>query len=473
MTPTRPLAALTMLVLAGCAAGPQFKAPTIALPASYVGGSARTVGDVSTQMWWRDYRDPMLDGLTARGLAQNLSIRTALERVVQAEATLRTTGAASLIGGGVSASATRGTNLTGGVSNTDKASFSPSLVLDLFGGAAQAREQALAQLQAARLDVGTARLTFLSSLVSNYINARYYQNAAAITRATIASRRQTLRIVHAQLDAGTATELDVAQADAALAQSRATLPALENGYDGAVYALATLLAEPAGPLLKQFSRGGAQPAPRTHAAPGVPADLLRNRPDVRSAERSYAAAIAAVGVADAARLPQISLTGTITTASTQSWGFGASLLAPILNQPALAAAAAAKLSAARQAELAWKSTVLSAVQNVQAAQSSYIRAGQSVARARDAVRAFQKVVSLSRQTYQAGTTTLIDLLTNERSLASAQLSLASAQQSRAAGWAQLQIAVGRGWRIAAPAANGPAGTIKTRAKDGTRPGSAD
>lgn len=465
MTPTRPLAALTMLALAGCAAGPQFKAPTIALPASYVGGSARTAGDVSTQMWWRDYRDPTLDGLVAQGLGQNLSIQTAVERVVLAEATLRTTGVASLISGGISASSTRGTNLGGGVSTSDRAGFSPSLVLDLFGGAARTREQALAQLQATKLDVGTARLTFLSSLVSNYINARYYQSAAAITRATIVSRRETLRIVHAQLDAGTATELDVAQAEAALAQSRATLPALENGYDGAVYALATLLAEPAGPLLKQLNHGGAQPAPRTHAAPGVPADLLRNRPDVRSAERSYAAAVAAVGVADAARLPQISLAGTITTATTQSWSFGASLLAPILNQPALAAAAAAKLSAAKQAELAWKSTVLSAVQNVQAAQSSYIRAGQSVARARDAVRAYQKVVSLSRQTYRAGTTTLIDLLTNERSLASAQLSLASALQSRATSWAQLQIAVGRGWRIAGVTGSDPAKTANAGGVD--------
>lgn len=450
MISSRPIALLTSLALAGCAAGPDYKAPSIALPAAYVEGGGGTVGDVSLQMWWRDYRDPTLDSLVAQGLGQNLSIQTAVERVVQAEATLRTTGAASLISGGVSASSTRGTNVQGtGVATSSKASFSPTLVLDLFGGAARAREQALAQLQAAKLDVGTARLTFLSSLVSNYINARYYQSASEITRETIRSRQATLRIVHAQLDAGTGTELDVAQADAALAQARASLPSLESGYYGAVYALATLLAEPAGPLLKRLNRGGSVPAPRVRAAPGVPADLLRNRPDVRSAESSYAAAVAAVGVADAARLPSLSLAGTITTSTNPSWSFGASLLAPILNQPALAAAAEAKMSAARQAELAWKSTVLTAVQNVQAAETSYIRARQSVARSREAVVAFQKVVTLSRQTYQGGTTTLIDLLTNERSLASAQLSLASAQQSLATSWATLQVAVGRGWRIGA------------------------
>lgn len=459
MTPSRPsarpFALLGALALAGCAAGPDYKAPTIALPSAYVEGAKGSLGNVSAQAWWRDFRDPTLNTLVARGLGQNLSIQTAVERVTQAEATLRTTGVAGLVSGNVQATEKRGTTTAGGVATSASATFSPSLVLDLFGGEQRAREQALANLQAAKLNVGEARLTFLSSLVTNYVNARYYQSAASITRATIRSREETLRIVRAQLNAGTATELDVAQAEAALAQSRASLPTLENGYYGAAYAIATLLAEPAGPLLKTLNKGAAQPSPRSNAAPGVPADLLRNRPDVASAERSYAAAVAAVGIADAARLPSISLGGTITTSTNPTWSFGPSLLLPLLNQPALAAAADAKMSAARQAELAWKSTVLNAVQSVQAAESSYIRARRSVATARDAVDAYKRVVDLSRQTYQAGTTTLIDLLTNERSLASAELSLASARQSLATSWATLQVAVGRGWAI------GPAVPAKT------------
>ncbi|WP_102227007.1 efflux transporter outer membrane subunit [Acidimangrovimonas sediminis] len=459
MTLTRPLALLTALSVAGCAAGPDYKAPSIALPAAYVQGGKGSAGDVGTQAWWRDYRDPVLNTLVARGLTQNLSIQTAIERVAEAQATLRTTGAAALISGSASASETRAKSSTGVTGTTKSAGFSPSLVIDLFGGEARTREQALAQLQAYQLDVGEARLTFLSSLVSNYIDARYYQNAIAITRATIKSREETLRITRAQLNAGTGTELDVAQAEAALAQSRASLPSLVTGYYGAVYAMATLLAEPAGPLVKTMNRGASQPSPRANTSAGVPADLLRNRPDVRADERSYAAAVAAIGIAEADRLPSLTLSGTITTSTNPTWSFGASLLAPILSQPALAAAADAKISAAKQAELTWKSGVLSAVQDVQSAETSYIQSRASVSTARDAVKAYERVVALSRQTYQAGTTTLIDLLTNERSLSSAQLTLASSQQSLAADWATLQIAVGRGWRLGPLApATAPSGT---------------
>ncbi len=447
LRPARLLSLLLVPALAGCAAGPDYTAPTIALPAAYVEGGAASAGNVASQTWWRDYRDPLLDRLVGQGLAQNLSIRLAVERVGEAQATLRTAGPAALLSGNLALSSAETGGSTVPTKTRDQLTTSPSLVLDLFGGARRNREAALASLQARKLDVGTARLAFLSSLVTNYVNARYYQSAAALTRATIRSREDTLKIVREQLKAGTATELDVATAEAALAQSRTSLPTFESGYYAAVYAMATLLAEPAGPLLAAMNRGAAQPSPRVNTAPGVPADLLRNRPDIRAAERSYAAAVAAVGVAEAARLPSISLGGTITLSTVTTWSFGPSLLQPLLNQPVLAANADAKISAAREAELSWKSAVLKAVQDVQAAESAYIRAGRSVSTARDAVAAYERAVSLSRDTYRAGATTLIDLLTNERALTSAQLTLASAEQSLANSWATLQVAVGRGWGI--------------------------
>jgi outer membrane protein, multidrug efflux system len=437
---------LLTFVLAGCVTvGPDPVSPTIALSPGFVEGGTRTSSDAAAGYWWNDYRDGTLNDLVARGLSQNLRIRTAIERINEAEAALRTTGTAALVSGGGTAQATRSGG--GGVnSDTSSAGLSAALVLDIFGGERRARERATAQFDAAVFDVGTARLAFLSSMVGNYINARYFQEALAVSRQASASRQATLDLVERQFRAGTATELDVTQARALLSETRASLPSLEEGFFSAIYAIATLLAEPAQPLVTSLQRGAPQPRARGNASAGVPAELLRNRPDVNSAERSFAAAVSAIGVAEAELYPSIELGGTITVSSDTTWSFGPSLNLPVFNQPVLRANRDQAVSQAVQAELEWRKSVFDAVEEVQSAQTAYLRSVRRVEAQRAVVDSYQRVVTLSRTTYEGGTTTLINLLDSERTLWTAQLSLAEAIRDLAANWGTLQVAAGRGWR---------------------------
>ncbi|WP_068306492.1 efflux transporter outer membrane subunit [Pararhodobacter sp. CCB-MM2] len=432
------------LTLASCTVGPNFQDPEIGLSATFADGAPTPIGDVAAQQWWRSFNDPLLNDMVAQGLAQNLSIRVALSRVEEAEALARASGAPAYVTGGITGSSTRRGGGGARISTTDRSAFNASLILDFFGAERRAREGAIATLQSTELGVGEARLAFVSALISNYIDLRYYQEALAITRQSIGSRRETLELVQVQRRMGATTELSEAQTQAALDDALAALPALERGFYAASYAIATLLAQPAQVLEDRLERGSPQPVPHgANANAGVPADLLRNRPDVRSAERDYAAAVAALGEAEAARYPSVTLTGTIAYGG--SWGFGPEISIPLLNQPALAAARDQAAARADQAELAWQAAVLAAVEEVQVAQDGYLRNRRAVGASQQAVTSYRRVVELSQQTFQAGSTTLLDLLESQRALASSNLALASARRNMGASWASLQVAAGRGW----------------------------
>ena len=446
----RPMIALlgsTALLVACAPVGPDYGGVQGAVPARYVEGAATPVGDVTVQPWWRDAQDARLTSLVEQGLAQNLDIQSAVARVTEAEAVVRGTGRADLATGDFAASVRRvdGDNISASTDST--AGLSGNFVLDLFGGRLRQRQQAQAALEASQLDVGTARLAYLSSVVSNYIDARYFQEALALTRRSIETRRQTLTLVQDQRELGEVTELEVAQAEAGLNLAQAELPALEAGFLRANYAIATLLAAPAAPIVEMMEAGAPQPRPPSSDAVGVPADLLRNRPDVRAAERRLAAATADVGVAEAALYPSINLSGNVTVSDPQSWSFGPTLSIPLLNRPALAARRDAAIARVQQAELGWRQTVLAAVQDVQSAQSTFIRSRQRLDAQQRAVESYSQLVELSRQAYQLGTTTLFALLDAEQSLADAQIAAATARRDVGINWLTLQVATGKGWAV--------------------------
>ncbi|WP_394154819.1 efflux transporter outer membrane subunit [Loktanella salsilacus] len=312
------------LLLAGCAVGPEYQQPEIALENRFADGSAESIGAVAAERWWVGYNDAVLSELVSRGLTQSLDVMSATEAIREAQANLRATGVNSALDGSLSASSTAagGDGISGSVT-TNSATLGAGLVLDLFGGLRYEQNAAAASLTAARAASETVRLAWLAELVSAYSNARYYQEVLALTRATISSREETVGIIGSQLEAGAATEYEVAEAKALLSSARASLPQYAALFDANVYAIATLLNEPAGPIMTQMQKGARQLSAPGAANTGVPADLLRNRHDVRSAEADLAAAVAAVGVAEASLYPSLSLTGTIgRTDRADSWGFG-------------------------------------------------------------------------------------------------------------------------------------------------------
>ncbi|MCA0996120.1 efflux transporter outer membrane subunit [Alloyangia pacifica] len=442
---------LPLLLAAGCAAvGPEYERPQMALQQDFVGGTSGPVAQVAAKAWWQDYRDPMLSDFIARGLSQNLDVAAARERIRQAEANLRATGVNAALDGALDASRTRSGGEASAISTASASDLSASLVLDMFGGIRREQQAAAADLSAARSDLQQARLAWLADLVAAYSDARYYQQALALSRNTINSRVETVRVTQDQYDAGAETEYNLAQAQALLDAARADLPGYHAQFNANVFALATLLNEPAGPLMAQMEKGAPQLRTPAGGATGVPADLLRNRPDVRYYEQLLQAAVADVGVAEADRLPSLTLSGDLgVTSGTSSWSFGPALSLPLLNQGLLSAKRDAAISEARQAEIDWRSSVRGAVEDVQVAQSNLSLYRQKSNALQTSAASYERALGLARDNYRGGAITLLDLLDTDRSAASARISAASARNDAAKEWATLQIAIGAGAGVSA------------------------
>jgi len=442
----KPYLVLAALAVTGCAVGPDYTRPEVDLQSRFVGGDVSRIEAAARDAWWHDFRDPTLDDLVARGLGQNLDVIAANERIREAQAALRATGVNAAASGSLDASSTRaGGDAISGTTTTETAELGAAFVIDLFGGIRREREAAQADLVSARAEVDTTRLAWLAELVSAYADARYYQEALALSRQTIRAREETVEITRNQFEAGAATEYELAEAEALLATARADIPQYAAQFDARVFAIATLLNEPAGPLLSRLQPGAPQLRVPAGARTGIPADLLRNRPDVRSAEADLASAVADVGVAEADLYPALSLSGSISRSEgADAWSFGPGLSLPVFNQGALRANREAAASRARQAEITWRAAILAAVEDVQVAQSNLSRYRQRAAALQRAAEDYGRALSLAQQNYRNGAITLLDLLDTDRSAAAARISAASARNTAAQAWATLKIATGAG-----------------------------
>ena len=467
---TRTLFPLSMLLLSGCVVGPDYQKPDTALPAKFSESKATSGESVTLNPWWEAFRDRRLNDLVHQGMAENLSVLQALERITAAEANVIVAGAGALPSLGVSAEANASgqdgdyLRRTSGRSSSSTKSLnagaSASWLLDFFGQYRRSKEAANASLDAAYDDVNVARLAYLSDLVSSYVNARYYQEALALNRKNLQSRRETLKLTNEIKEAGAASSLDVLQAEGLVNQTLAELPGLETGFHQSANHIATLLGLPAATITSSLIKGSAQPRPRYATRTGVPADLIRNRPDIRAAERRLQAATAKIGVAEADLYPSIQLGGSIGAArnfnpvagNLTSWSFGPSLSLPIFNGGALKAQVKIARSEAEQQYLAWKSTVLNAVEEVENAQTALIRDGQTVAAQRKVVDSYEQTLNLARESYRGGASTILDVLDAERNVATARLSLASAIRQLARDYVALNVAIGGGSEIGAPTA---------------------
>ena len=289
------------------------------------------------------------------------------------------------------------------------------------------------------------RLAYLADIADAYVNARYFQNAAWITRQAIQSRRAAFDLVTRQSAAGEATMLDEAQARALLRSAEASLPSLQANFEANVFRIATLLAEPAGPIMTRMTKGAGQPVPQRVAKNGTPADLLRNRPDIRAAERDLAAATAAIGVAEAQLYPSLQLSGFVNTGDDETWAFGPILRLPVLEQGVLRANRDGAKARAAEADLVWRSTVLRAVEEVQEACSSTRYWRRQVSAQRSAAQANNQVRELTKKSYEAGETVLTDVLDAERRSLDSQIALSGGLRDLSTSWIRLQVATGRGW----------------------------
>ncbi|MBP2462764.1 MULTISPECIES: efflux transporter outer membrane subunit [unclassified Rhizobium] len=471
MTSIRVAAPLVMLLLSGCVVGPNHQAPEVSLPAKFAEGGQTSNGDVSMKAWWTAFSDTRLNGYMQTGLAQNLSVLQALERINQAQASVVSAGAGGLPSLDIDAQGERsGTKDIGGrlgaTSTSPQSSASggasASWFLDLFGLYRRSKESALASLDSAYASVDVARLSLLSQVAAAYIDVRYYQERIAITKKNLGSRRETLDLTKLQLEAGAASRLDVVQAEGLVNSTLSELPGLETQYRTAAHRIATLLGMPASTLLPELQRGARQPVARYSTKTGIPADLIRNRPDIRASERQLAAAVAQIGVAEAQLYPAITLGGSISPSYTRvagsgesgilSWSFGPALSLPIFDGGALRANVKSSESSAREAYLSWKQTVLDAVEEVENALAAVARDGRTVAALRATVKSYEEALQLATASYRDGASSLLDVLDAQREVSTAQASLAQAVQQMAQDYVSLNVALGGGYAFGSPTA---------------------
>lgn len=437
--------AASCLALAGCA-DVAYESPKASVADRFDGAAPARGDEAQARNWWLAFRDDELNRLVAAGQARNLDVQQALAAIEEARAAADATGAADLPQVSGSAAATRGDQQGTGTRGTTSAGLGVSWLLDIFGANRNSRKAAAARLDAAYLSADVARLMMESAIAQAYVALRYHQESIALTKRSITSRKRSLELTKAQVEAGDASRLDQIQAEQLVAEGEAQLPAFETGFDQALAQLATLTAERSATLRPRLQRGAAQPKPRFKASVGVPAQVVAARPDVRIAERAYAAAAFEVGVAKAAFYPSVSLSGSITPTdirhggSISYWAVGPQIDLPIFTGGANRANLKGAEARAVQAKLAWEAAVLTAIEEIESGLAAYNRDGRAIAAQSRLVSTSAEAVDLSRANFSYGEGSFMSVLDAERSYLTAQEGLAAAERQRASDFITLSVA---------------------------------
>lgn len=425
--------------------GPNYQRPLIPLEARFALDPNSALQAAANDIWWETLADPTLNAVMQRALAQNLDVQASVARIQQAQAQLRAAGPLSQLSGGAEATAQVRLNDDGTRDNA-ALRIAPTFVLDLFGEATRREERAQATLDAAVFQSAASRLALQLAVVTAYLDLRFFQDLEALRHRAIRRQTQVVNLVRQREALSEETRISMRRSEAELQLQRAQVPESQQGQVAAILRISTLLAEPFSPLQQELSVRKRQPRPASNFAPGLPAALLKNRPDVRSAEADLRAAVAQVGVTEAQLYPTLSLNGGISASGGTTVTLGPSLAAPIFDRNARLAGRDAALARAEEAELAWRLAVLDSVEEVQLNLSQLRTSDTQVTALIGAVSKFREAVGLSRDAFQLQAITHLELLDAEDSLIQTELRLINARRSYALAWAGLNVAIGQGWR---------------------------
>jgi len=464
-----------VLLLNGCIAPTRAAKPAITVPPSWNSVNADTVqspaGDLS--QWWKRFGDDILSDLIGQALKNNTSLRTARANLREARAERNLAAAnrfptvtASLSGTGNASNSPGGS--TGNVlSEGLDASWEP----DVFGSYGNA-------LKAARADVGNSEATLQNTLVSlvaevalDYVDLRSYQMRLEISRQNAASEAETLQITEWRAQAGLVSSIDVEQARYTLEQTRAGVPSLEIEVAQSEHALSALLSVSPGTLSHQLAAPAPIPSVPDTVAIGIPADTLRQRPDVRAAEQKIVAETARLGQKNAARYPTFSLSGSflveqlLGTASggavsggttialmggTTLLGSGSGTITQTLfDHGRIRQQIEIQSAVQEQAVISYESTVLTALQDVEDSLVSFEKSRERLASLNTAADAARNAAALARTRYTAGLVDFQTVLDTERTVLSIEDSAAQTQADRTTALIKLYKALGGGWSSAA------------------------
>ncbi len=458
---------VTAAVLSACASPTPPSPPTVALPATWSVPGAASGNSADLARWWQRFDDPALTGLVTQALQANTSLMGAQAALRQARAQRDAQAAANGPSISTSASAQRSQNGNADGSNRFQAGFDASWEPDIFGGNRATLDASEASARAAAASLGDVQVSLAAEVAVSTIELRGLQTRLQIAQRNLAAQQETLQITRWRVQAGLASSLDLEQAVAATEQTRAQIPALQTGIGQSLNALAVLTGQAPGALQGTLGVAAAIPSPPADLALAFPADTLRQRPDLRQAEEQWRAAVARLSAAEAARYPSFRIggslglsaltLGSLTDSASVLRSLLASVSAPLFDGGALRAQARAQQAAVDQAGASLQGATLTALKEVEDALLALRGNRERLARQQAAAEAAANAELLARQRYQSGLIDFRTVLDTQRSLLSAQDSVASTQATLSADHVRLYKALGGGW-----SPDGDADTAATR-----------
>jgi len=443
----------------GCASvGPDYRRPELTLPDQWnhtlASSPTMSLDGKSLANWWTKFNDPVLSSLIDRAILGNLDLREAKARVREARAQRGVSAADQFPSVEATAAASKNRS-TSGTQELYSAGFDASWELDIFGGKRRSIEAAQGTLEAAEEDLRDVLVTLTAEVALNYVDIRTYQARLVIAESNSNSQQETHQITSWKYEAGLSTALDVEQARYNLEQTRATIPPLRANLEKSKNALCLLLGKHPGYLEEELSEQKAIPLAPAEVAIGIPADVLRNRPDVRRAERKLAAQTAQIGVATADFYPKITLSGSIGfealsagslfTYGNRVYGFGPSITWNIFDAGKIRKNIEVQNAVQEQYLVQYEAAVLSALQGVNNALMAFMQEQLHSQSLSDATQAAQRAAELAKSRYESGLIDFQVVLETQRSLLTFQDSLATSEAEVTADLIRLYKALGGGW----------------------------
>ncbi|QQX87702.1 TolC family protein [Cupriavidus necator] len=405
------------------------------------------------QQWWSHFHDAALEALIREAIAGNKSLGIARARVEEARAGRLQAQSALAPEVNAVASSERGNRglLTNDKSVTvNQVALSAAWELDLFGRNQARTAQATAILQSTEAGEQAVRVALLAEVARTYFELRNLDRQIELTASNLETQRRTLKLVEAQQRGALVSNLDVQRAAAQTSTTESRLPSLRAARDAAANRLSTLLGRTPGTL--QEVAAAPQPPLDGRIVVSAPASVIATRPDVRVAERRFAASISARKAAVAELFPNISLTALFgvqdaTPFSSTPWGIGIGLVQPVLNFGRIRSQIDAADARQTQAFLAYQQTVLDALEDMESAMSAYLNEQSRNTSLAAGVAQNRRAAELARAQYRFGYVGLLDVLVAERDLLDAESQRATSDASLRTNLVRIFAAAGGGWEV--------------------------
>jgi multidrug efflux system outer membrane protein len=467
---------LSVLVWSGCAVGPNYKRPTVNVPVTYRDGSTesptsstaqnvaprapqQTAASLGDEKWWDVFQDEELRNLIRTALKNNYDVRIAATRVLEAQAQLGITRADQYpslsVGGSV---ADQRSPAIGPIPSYEvslgQVTASAAWNLDFWGRYRRATEAARANLLANEWAQKQVMATLVANVATVYFQLRQLDLELEISKRTLGSRSESLKLTQTLEQHGLGSLLDVRQSEQLVYTAAEEVPDFERQIAQQENALSILLGRNPGDIPRGLKLTEQPHAPEVPA--GLPSSLLERRPDIREAEQSLIAANAQIGVARSAYFPQVSLTGSagfespaltsLFTGPGGIWNFGASLTQPIFEGGRIKSNVRFTEAQREQFLLAYQQTIQGAFRDVANGLVAYRKNREFRIQQEQLLKSAQDAARLSEVRFKAGTTDYLEVLTNETNSFTAELGLAQAQGNELIALVQVYQALGGGWQ---------------------------